>query len=396
MLSQQIIDTVKSTAPILREHANAITALFYQKLFSAHPELLNIFNPANQSKGEQQRALADAVIAYAEHIDKLEALGQSVKRIAHKHASVQVSPEHYPIVGKYLLQAIGEHLDLAQEDPVIAAWAQAYNALAAIFIDVEQTIYQENAEKLGGWHGFRAFRIVEIVTEAEQVRSLYLAPCDGKPIATWQAGQYVGVKVELADIEHQQIRQYSLSNAPNNQTYRITVRAEQNPNDPAGLVSNYLHQLQVGDQLELQPPTGDFVDDSNDSAPIFIAGGVGITPLLSMLLNRINQGEDVTKLTFIQCCKEQQHHIKGDELKALATRYGFSYYVAYDQGEGADHQGYLNETVLARWIGAPQARNAYFCGPKPFMTALDKQLQAIGFSDEHRHYEAFGPKLPLA
>lgn len=73
-LSAQTIDIVKSTAPALAQYGEHITALFYKKLFIAHPQLKHVFNMANQAKGKQKRALADAVFAYATHIDKLATL----------------------------------------------------------------------------------------------------------------------------------------------------------------------------------------------------------------------------------------------------------------------------------------------------------------------------------
>lgn len=394
MLSPQIIETVKATAPILSNEGPKITALFYQKLFSAHPELKHIFNAANQAKGEQQRALADSVIAYASHIDKLEALTPAVARIAHKHASLQVAPEHYPIVGKYLLAAIGEHLQLSDDDPVISAWAEAYQALAAIFVDVEEKIYQDNEQKIGGWRGFRDFDIAEIVNEAKGVKSFYLRSTDGNPIATWQAGQYVGVKVNPKTSDYTEIRQYSLSNAPNNDVYRLTIRGEKVQDQPDGIVSNYLHDLKVGDKVQLQPPTGEFVANEEDESPVLIAGGVGITPLLSMLLHRIDQGKDVSDLTFIFCCRDAEHHIMANELKALQQQHGFNYYVSYEHGDGADFTGYLNAEILNQWI-KDASKNVFFCGPKPFMSAIDTTLKTIGFSEEQLHYESFGPKLPL-
>lgn len=394
MLSQQVIDTVKATAPVLAEHGEQITQLFYTKLFNAHPELKDIFNIANQAKGEQQRALADAVIAYAVHIEKLEALGPAVNRIAHKHASLQISPQHYPIVGKYLLAAIAEHLSLADNDPIVQAWAQAYQALATIFIDAEENIYSENEQKLGGWRGFRAFEIVELVDEAHGIKSFYLKPVDGGPVATWSAGQYVGVKVNPPGSEYTEIRQYSLSNAPNNDIYRLTIRAEKMPDSPDGMVSNYLHNLQLGDRLELQPPTGDFFASDDDPAAVLIAGGVGITPLLSILMDRINRKKDVGNITFIQCCRDNDHHIKAEELKALQRKYGFRYLVSYEHGDDGDFQGYLNPQILKTWL-PDNERNVYFCGPKAFMSAIYSALHSIGFKADKLHYETFGPKLAL-
>ncbi len=94
MLSQQTIDIVKSTAPILNEHGETLTKHFYKRMFSHNPEVTPFFNPANQAGGTQQRALAAAICAYAANIDNLEVLGGAVELIAHKHASLMIKPEH--------------------------------------------------------------------------------------------------------------------------------------------------------------------------------------------------------------------------------------------------------------------------------------------------------------
>src|SRR4051794_2785608 len=100
------IALVKATAPALRQHGVAITTTFYQNLFRDHPSLRNVFNLASQKDGSQPRALANAVLSYATYIDDLPRLQNAVERIAHKHASLSVSPDQYPLVGKYLLNAI--------------------------------------------------------------------------------------------------------------------------------------------------------------------------------------------------------------------------------------------------------------------------------------------------
>ena len=90
MLTPTTIATIKATAPVLAEHGYAIIERFYQRLFKAHPELKNVFNMRHQQSGEQQRALASAVLAYAMNIDNLAALGPAVARMTHKHASLCV------------------------------------------------------------------------------------------------------------------------------------------------------------------------------------------------------------------------------------------------------------------------------------------------------------------
>lgn len=392
MLTPKIIETIKSTAPVLAEHGVDITNLFYKKLFQHHPELKHVFNMANQEQGEQSKALAESVFMYASRIDELEALGPMVKRIAHKHASLHIQPNHYPIVGKYLLEAVQEHLSLPDNHEVLKAWAVAYAFLAQVFVDTEEQIYTENAEKAGGWRGFKAFNISRIVNESESVKSFYLIPEDGQ-LVDFEAGQYLGIKLEGENGGFDEIRQYSISNAPGEPFYRISVKTEAHSADHPGQVSNRLHQAQVGNQVLVQPPTGEFVVNAQNKAKVFIAGGVGITPLLSMLSDQLNNNPD-QDLRFIQCVRDESHHIMKDEISLLKRKYGFEYFSAYQSGEGADYMGHLNPDILAKWLPDIQA-DVYFCGPKSFMAAIFDVCTELGFKPEQLHYEVFGPTTAL-
>lgn len=121
MLSGQQREIVKATVPALREHGETITRTFYGDMFAAHPELYNLFNPANQRDGGQARSLAASVLAYAEHINAPERLGRMVERISGKHGSLEVRPEHYPIVGEYLLSAVAKVLGPAATPEIVGA-----------------------------------------------------------------------------------------------------------------------------------------------------------------------------------------------------------------------------------------------------------------------------------
>src|SRR5262245_45145474 len=157
MISEETIQIVKATAPVVAAHAEAITRRFYTLMFAGDPVTRAYFNPAHQQAGDQQRALAGAICAYAANIDNLAALGPAVELIAQKHCSLGILPEHYPIVGKHLLVAIKDVLGEAASNEVIAAWGEAYGLLAQIFIDREAEIYSTQRSASGGWNGYRRF-----------------------------------------------------------------------------------------------------------------------------------------------------------------------------------------------------------------------------------------------
>ncbi|MBF2015076.1 MAG: cupin domain-containing protein [Rivularia sp. T60_A2020_040] len=141
-ISQQTIDIVKSTAPVIKQHGQKITTRMYEIMFNTHPEVKAQFDMSAQTNGTQPAKLATAVYSYATHIDDLEALKAMVDKIAHRHVATHVLPEQYPIVGECLLQAIQDVLGDAATEEVMKAWTQAYQALADIFINREQQIYQ--------------------------------------------------------------------------------------------------------------------------------------------------------------------------------------------------------------------------------------------------------------
>ena len=342
MLSKQTIDTVKPTTPLLAEKGEAITQFFYQRLFKLHPELKNIFNQVNQKRGEQPRALADAVLAYANNLDNIAALVPVVERIAHKHVSLGIKPEQYPIVGQNLLAAIQEVLALPDEHPALLAWAEAYGVLADIFINTEEGIYKENEKSDGGWRGFREYEIAKIVTETPEVKSFYFRVSDNQKIPAYKGGQYIGLKVNPEDSEFDEIRQYSLSGKVGESYLRISAKAEFKA-EFSGLVSNHLHQSKAGDKVLLQAPTGVFTLNQDVKKHVFIAGGVGVTPMISLLYDALSRGIKGENLLLIQCARNPENIIFKDELHELSIQNNVTYKTALEEGEIADHRGYLNQ-----------------------------------------------------
>jgi len=395
MLSQETIDTVKSTTSLLAQKGEAITQHFYQRLFESNPELNNVFNQVNQKRGEQPRALADAVLAYANNLENLEVLLPVVERIAHKHVSLGIKPEQYPIVGENLLSAIQTVLELPDGHPALQAWAEAYGVLADIFINTEESISKSNEATEGGWRGFREFEIDNVATETPEVKSFYLKPTDGKPIPAYKGGQYVGLKVNPEDSEFDEIRQYSLSGKVGEPYLRISTKAEF-----SGLVSNHLHQSNKGAKVLLQAPTGVFTLNPQAKRHVLVSGGVGVTPIISILYDALSEGVQGQDILFIQCSRDQENIILKDELSKLSTEQKFTYRTALEVGDIADHLGFLNEDVVQKWLdkndfSADGNTDIYFCGPKPFMNAVNELSHNLGFKTEQIHYETFGPSLAL-
>lgn len=151
MVSQKTIDIVKATAPILKEKGEAITQRMYEITFAERPDYKRGFETTwmqHLDGGGQAHKLASAVYAYATHIDRLDELTAAVQHIAHRHVETRILPEQYPLIGQKLLQAMKDVLQEVATDEVIAAWAEAYEALATIFIQTEQTLYHQQDQQL--------------------------------------------------------------------------------------------------------------------------------------------------------------------------------------------------------------------------------------------------------
>ncbi|MBT2664771.1 NO-inducible flavohemoprotein [Bacillus sp. ISL-4] len=399
MLDAKTIEIVQSTAPVLKEHSKPIGKRFYEILFSKAPDLYNLFNQTNQKRGIQQEALGYAVYAAGEHISNLEAIKPVIKRVTEKHRAIGVKPEQYPVVGETLLQAVKDVLGDTATDEIIEAWGKAYGYIADAFIDIEKNLYEETEHQPGGWEGYRNFNIDKKIKESDVVTSFYLKPTDGKPIASYHAGQYLTLKAEIPGEKYTHIRHYSLSDSPGKDYYRISVKREDAHGDaPSGIVSNYLHkQLQVGDTLQFSAPAGDFELDNTELPVVLISGGIGITPLLSML-NTIIEKQPQRQVTFIHATSNSQTHAFKDHLQQIVNEHQhIKSYVVYgapteaDRASGHfDKEGYVGLDFLQSIVPSKEA-NFYFCGPIPFMEAINEALNKWSVSKDHIHYEVFSP-----
>jgi nitric oxide dioxygenase len=390
MFKAKTISLIQATVPVLQQHGEAITTHFYQLMFREHPEVKAFFNEAHQSSGTQARALAGAVLAYAAHIDRLDELAGALPRIIQKHAALGVLPEHYPVVGACLLRAIKEVLGDAATDDIIAAWGEAYQALANLLIAAEEEVYAANAARAGGWRGTRPFRIARREAESDLITSFYLEPVDGQPLLAFVPGQYLTLVLQ---VEGEEVRRnYSLSDAPGKPWYRISVKREE-----GGRVSNWLHaQAQAGTVLQVQAPCGDFTlaPAANDGQRplVLVTGGVGITPAMSMLEAAAPSGRPIR---FIHAARHGGVHAFRARVDALAAQHAnVEVLYVYDQPRPEDQPhatGLLTQELLARQLPADRNVDVYFLGPKPFMQAVYRSGLALGVARERLRYEFFGP-----
>ncbi|KAL4902687.1 hypothetical protein BDW74DRAFT_56657 [Aspergillus multicolor] len=401
-LTPEQIPLIKATVPVLQEHGATITKLFYDNMLNAHPELHTVFNVSNKVHGHQPLALAGALFAYASNIDNLGVLSPAVERICHKHASLTIKPDDYKIVGKFLLEAMGQVLGDALTPPLLEAWANAYWQLANLMIAKEDALYKS----ADGWTDFRDFRVAQKVPESDTITSFYLEPVDGKPLPSFLPGQYVSIQVPVPQLNHPQCRQYSLSDEPKPTYYRISVRKDpgldaSDPSAPAhpGYVSNILHDtVNVGDTVKLTHPYGDFhlVDPAASNPLVLISAGVGLTPMTSMV-NTLRTAESSTRpVHFIHgahssTARAFQAHLAS--LPNLKTTYFLTSPSEADKA-GVDYQ-HAGRVDLSKIQDSDlflddKATEYYICGPTSFMLDSKKAIVARGVDEARVHMELFG------
>ncbi|HKX33484.1 MAG TPA: NO-inducible flavohemoprotein [Blastocatellia bacterium] len=405
MLDQKTVGIVKASAPLLAERGLEVTMRMYDLMFSDNPEVLPLFNRANQTPEGQPLALARSIYAYATQIENLEALAGAVELIANKHASLGVKPEHYAIVGKHLIQALKDVLKIDEEQ--VAAWGEAYWFLANILIDGERKLYDQAAGQDGGWADYRTFVLDRKVAESSVIASFYLKPGDGKKIAPFKPGQYVTAKFEFPGGQIV-TRNYSLSDSPNGEYYRISVKKERRPagiiHQPDGLVSCYLHDYyQPGMEVQLRAPMGNFVLNHNTHRPVaLLSGGVGLTPMISML-NTIARQHPQLETWFIHGALNRRTHAMGDHVRALAAAHSNIHaYVCYSEPGAEDlAEKVCDRTglITAEWLEQILPHrdcDFYFCGPRPFMQLVHRILKEWKVPPAQIHYEFFGPAGELS
>lgn len=391
MLSSAAKPYIEASVPVLRAHGLAITTVFYQNMLNAHPELYNLFNLGNQANGSQQQSLASAVFAYAANIENQAALAPVIERIVHKHVSIGILPDHYPVVGKYLLGAIREVLGEAATPELMAAWDEAYWKLAGALIAAEARLYASNGDLAQQWMAMEVTRVAQVT---EDIVAITLQPEQPQPLPAFQPGQYLSVGVYMDSLNVRQIRQYSLSDADNGQYYRITVKRENGDEfKPDGMISNWLHQhVCIGSKLNVSHPYGTFAPTLESETPLYlISAGVGITPMMS-ILNTLANRNTRRKVVFAHAARSAAHipHLSEIEAAQVAMPHmALAIFVSDQADQRFTHGRMALDQLLDK---RDLAGEYYICGPLAFMDDQWKTLVALGVDASQIHREVFGPE----
>ena len=264
------------------------------------------------------------------------------------------------------------------------------------------------------WNGFRKFRVHRKVKENSDICSFYLVPHDGKPLPAFAPGQYLTFEISIPETSKSGgapgknskpvIRCYSLSDSPNRSDYyRVSIKKIPSPSGkpelPPGLVSNYFHNhLKEGDIVDVKAPSGHFYLDLTKQGPVvLIAGGVGVTPVLSML-NAIVEGGSKREVHFFYGLRNKTEHIMKEHLDRVAAENpNVHLHVCYSNPEGGDAAGkdyhYAERVSVGLFKKILKSNNYefYICGPPPMMNQITQDLAAWGVPEKAVFFEAFGP-----
>ena len=243
---------------------------------------------------------------------------------------------------------------------------------------------------------WRPYRVTKIVDETPEIRSFHLQPADGAGLLPHAAGQHLPIRVTVPGADKPVVRTYTLSAAPSDGLYRISVKRE-------GLVSRFLHDtIRAGDFIEARAPDGGFTIDPHGTRPaVLLAGGIGITPLLAMLRHVVYEGlrrQRMRPTILIQAARSKSDRPFEREIAELVSAaQGAVRWVRVlsDPGsaeEGADYDaaGRIDMALLTRFLPFDDY-DFYLCGPPSFTQALYDGLRGRNIADGRIHAEAFGP-----
>lgn len=381
-LTPEQAEVVTQTLPVVGANIEKITPNFYNRMFAAHPELIaDTFNRGNQKQGAQQKALAASVATFAATLVDPDAPApeELLSRIGHKHISVGIKPEQYPIVHKHLFDAIEEILTPEVfQGAVRDAWDAVYLEMQRVLINFEKGLYDDLGVEAGDV--FRAAHVDSREERGDDV-AVFSVKLDDETPVSYLPGQYISVRQTMPDGAGQ-LRQYSLVGGKEGVLTFAVRRVDASEDLPAGEVSTQLwEKVQPGDAIEISLPAGDLVlDTKSDDPVVLISAGIGATPMIGMLdaLVAADSKRDVVVLHADRA--ETADALRAERDNAVAALANARQQVWYEP----DLMN-LADTEL------PEGAQYYLCGGNGFLQAIRQQLADRGVARDNVHFELFSP-----
>ncbi|WP_432245600.1 globin domain-containing protein [Arthrobacter sp. G.S.26] len=382
MLSDKSRPVIEATLPLVGSRIGAITTTFYDRLFTAHPELLDgLFSRSNQRSGTQQQALAGSIAAFATHlVDNPGTLPEAVlARIAHRHASLGISEPQYQVVYQHLFAAIAEDLAAVITPNIAAAWTEVYWLMADALIKLEKGLYASQANS----RMWMPWTVTAKTPAGSGALTFTLEPADDTPVTAALPGQYISVKVALPD-GIRQVRQYSLSgDAGTGRSFTAKL-------DDSGEVSPVLHRdVQVGDILEISNPYGGITLKDGTGPVILASAGIGCTPTASILRSLAAAGSERQVLVLHAESTMDSWALRSQMTHDVARLDGAELQLWLEEPAAGSNQGFMS----LREVDLPAGAALYLCGPLPFMRSIRSEAIDAGIPATSIHYEVFGPDI---
>ena len=259
------------------------------------------------------------------------------------------------------------------------------------------------------WAGYRSFRVrAKTLEDADgQVCSFELVPEDGQPLAPFLPGQFLTFRLDLPStqgITSAVVRCYTLSDAPQTESYRVSIKRAPTGTGVTGVkrhASHYFHDdVKVGSLLQVRAPSGHFYLDRGQGPVVLIAGGIGITPMLSML-NWVVQQQPGRELCLFYGVRHAAELVMAPHLEAMtASHPNLRLHLCFSASSPASilalpervhhHHGRIDLRLL-RSVLPLKPYHFYLCGPTQLLASLVPALEGWGVPDERIHFEAFGP-----
>jgi len=396
VLSDRSRPVIEATLPVVAYSIEEIARRFYAGLFGEHPELLDgTFNRGNQAEGTQQVALAGSVAVFASALveDPEQVPEHLLARIAHKHASLGVTPAQYEVVHDALFRAIVDVLGDAVTPEVAAAWDEVYWLMAYALMNIERGLY--SARGVRPETVWREWQVAERVQETEDVVTFRVRRTDDRLVKTSLPGQYVSVRLRMPD-GMRQPRQYSLTRADDGEHRQFSVKRVRADGRPDGEVSTLLcDEVQVGDVLTLSLPFGDVVLDDSGRPVVFASAGIGIAPMAGMLSHLAAAGSGLP-ITVLHADVDEASFALRDQVAGDVSRLrNAGMHVWYQAGgrSALPVDGVHRGMMAVDQVDLPPGAAYVLCGPLPFMRSVRSALIDGGVPARDIQYEVFGPDL---
>jgi uncharacterized protein len=265
------------------------------------------------------------------------------------------------------------------------------------------TIRREQERRDAAWEGYRKFRIDRKVMEADDICSFYFVAHDQMPLSRYRPGQFLTFQLRVPGQPQPVVRCYSLSDSAERPGYyRCTIKRipppRDNPDAPAGIASSFFHGCNEGDLIDVRAPSGNFCLDVNSTRPVvLIGGGIGLTPVLSML-NAICDAKNPRETWFFYGVRNRREHAMYEHLRQIAAKHdNVNLVVCYSdptesciEGKDYDVRGWVSVDLFKRMLPSNNYE-FYICGPPAMMESVTQGLRDWGVPAEDVHFEAFGP-----